>query len=408
MGRGLPRIGIVSSFYGVHQTGGAERSLQLLAEALVARGWDVVVLTSGRNAASEEIGGLKVRRLAVPHLYWIGDAPEHRRWQRLAWHFRDTYNRAASDLMRRVLVEERVRLMHTHQLAGLSVAVWAAAHAARIPIMHTLRDYYLMCPRGSMYRRDATCHSQCIGCRALSAPRRWASDGLNLVTGISKHVLHAHLRRGYFVGVRSRIIPNTIAEGRPERPVHSDGTLRFLYVGRLDPAKGIESLLREFPDQVNISLTVCGSARDHGYEALLQSRYARRGVTFQGVVPVEQALAAADVLVVPSLWEEPFGRVVIEAFAQGRPVITSGRGGLGELVRQGETGLIYDAAEPGALGRTIRALAANPAAVRSMASDCLRAADRFRTSVVVPQYESAYEELLARAGAQRVEAPLPG
>jgi glycosyltransferase involved in cell wall biosynthesis len=58
------------------------------------------------------------------------------------------------------------------------------------------------------------------------------------------------------------------------------------------------------------------------------------------------------------------------------------------------TGLVYDASQPGALGRAIEQLIADPGLVARMSLRCLRAAEQFRADVVVPQYERVYEEVL--------------
>lgn len=134
-------------------------------------------------------------------------------------------------------------------------------------------------------------------------------------------------------------------------PVAPDGTrpLRLLYVGQLIAGKGVRVLLDAARRlTIPFSLTFVGSGRD---EALLKARAAvcpPGSVRFAGwQTDLAPFRAAADVLVVPSLWNEPFGMVGPEAQAAGLPVVAFDRGGVGDWLVDGETGLF---AEPTAEG----------------------------------------------------------
>jgi glycosyltransferase involved in cell wall biosynthesis len=148
----------------------------------------------------------------------------------------------------------------------------------------------------------------------------------------------------------------------PERPDWGD---RLLYVGRIDPRKGIEVAVRALSHLPAATLTVVGTgddaymerlrtvAREIGVDGRVEFRVARR--------PELPAIyARADALVFPALWEEPWGLVPLEAMAVGVPVVATGRGGSGEFLRDGENCVTYEPAEDAA------ALAA---AVRRIAGD---------------------------------------
>src|SRR3712207_547939 len=82
------------------------------------------------------------------------------------------------------------------------------------------------------------------------------------------------------------------------------------------------------------------------YERYLHAKYRRPTIRFSGYVTPEAFLPEIDVLIVPSLWHEPFGRTVIEAFAHGVPVIGSKRGGITSLIEEGSTGFLFDPGYP--------------------------------------------------------------
>jgi glycosyltransferase involved in cell wall biosynthesis len=87
-------------------------------------------------------------------------------------------------------------------------------------------------------------------------------------------------------------------------------------------------------------------------------------VRFVGRVEPRDFYPQVDTVVVPSLWNEPLGMVVAEAFAFGKPVIGSRRGGIPEMIRDGENGLLFEPDEPGELIRCLRRIH-NDAALRA-------------------------------------------
>ena len=73
----------------------------------------------------------------------------------------------------------------------------------------------------------------------------------------------------------------------------------------------------------------------------LKGRYEPRGVRFVGRVDASTFLSGIDVLVVPSLWHEPFGLVLCEAMDAGVPVVASAVGGIPEIVEHGQSGFLF-------------------------------------------------------------------
>lgn len=129
-----------------------------------------------------------------------------------------------------------------------------------------------------------------------------------------------------------------------------------LYTGRLMAEKGIDKLLEAFSllrDEQNVKLYVLGNPffdnvkSDNEFTLYLKTMASNLGsqVTFTGYVPydkVPQYVAAADVAVVPSVWQEPFGLTCIEAMAAGIPLITTKVGGIPEIVK-GDQNILLEA-----------------------------------------------------------------
>ncbi|MFT5367865.1 MAG: spore coat protein SA, partial [Candidatus Latescibacterota bacterium] len=129
-----------------------------------------------------------------------------------------------------------------------------------------------------------------------------------------------------------------------------------LYVGRIVHEKGLHCLIdamrvvrKCIPHArlVVVGSPLFGAIDDDAYTRRIKkrARILGNGVVFTGFVGAKRLryyYAAADVAVVPSLWEEPFGKVVIESMAMGVPVIGSCRGGIPEIITQGRGGVLVD------------------------------------------------------------------
>jgi glycosyltransferase involved in cell wall biosynthesis len=98
-----------------------------------------------------------------------------------------------------------------------------------------------------------------------------------------------------------------------------------------------------------------------------------------------------DALVVPSIWEEPLGRVVHEAFAFGKPVLASRMGGIPEIVQDGVNGILVEASSSTALATAMRAACDNPASLARMGRAALECSPAFERSAILDQYQAILE-----------------
>jgi glycosyltransferase involved in cell wall biosynthesis len=119
-------------------------------------------------------------------------------------------------------------------------------------------------------------------------------------------------------------------------------------------------------------------------------------VRFVGFVADPRPLyAGADVVVVPSTRPDPLPNAALEAAAAGCCVVASRHGGLPEIVRDGETGVLVAPGDPGALAAALRRLAADPAlGPRLGAAAAVDVAERFAPGLLVARVQALYDELL--------------
>ncbi len=360
----------------------------------------VVVSLSPRRLPTAEINGVRVHYLELKNLYWAFGRDNPPILKPL-WHAIDTYNPFAGRELGRLLDQERPSLVHTHNVAGFSVAVWSQVKARHIPLVHHLNDYYLICPR-SMFKTQNNCERVCRTCSAYGLPRRRMSNLVDAALALSQFVLRRHEAFGYFSrtpirqvvypGYRRRSVP-CVDSGSP-RDVNPK-RVSIGYLGRLHPSKGVESVLHalsRLPSE-RWEMRIAGKGAPR-YEAHLKERFALPNVTYLGLVEPEELLTKIDVLVVPSLWHEPFGMVTIEAYAHGVPVIGSRRGGLTEIIKPSETGFLFDPDSSEDLEKTLRQLLWAPSLLAGMRAKALSEAQQFLPQLMIDQCLGVYERLV--------------
>ena len=183
-------------------------------------------------------------------------------------------------------------------------------------------------------------------------------------------------------------------------PAYVASPPRLLCIGRLIPIKGHVVLLRavaaareEVPD---LELEMAGRGPlEPALRALVKELGLDGAVRFLGhVVPVQRAIDRASIVVVPSLGEG-FGMVALEAMERARPVIAAAIGGLGDIVRHGETGLLVPPAEIEPLRRAIVDLALDPERAAEMgAAGRRRAEEHFKEARSIDRTELLYRAYL--------------
>ncbi|KAF2330060.1 MAG: glycosyltransferase family 4 protein [Flavobacterium nitrogenifigens] len=330
------RVLIFNTLYFPNSIGGAEKSVQSLAENLLKQGVKVTVVTStSKSDYIDEINGVKVYYINNRNLYWGFDQESASALKKIVWHSIDTYNFRLENKITKILQKEKPKIVHTNNLSGLSVVVWKVAQKNRIKIIHTIRDYYLVCPNATMYKDNKNCFNQCLLCKKFSLPKKKTSCLVDSVVGISDYVLQKHIQLGYFENTISReVIGNDIRVVETIKRDVDESSIVFGFIGQLNESKGIIQLLKTFEklEHINNWKLIIAGRGNGSFDDLLKKKYKSNRVEFVGVVDSEFFYKSIDVLIVPSLWQEPFGRVVIEGVLHGKYVLASKRGGIKELL----------------------------------------------------------------------------
>ena len=311
-------------------------------------------------------------------------------------------------------------VVHVHNLFPLLTAsVPAVARRRGFPVVWTVHNFRIRCVAGTHFREGRPCHDCRPGWRVPAAVHRCyaSSASASALVGaataaygtlarrrditpvaISEAVARWLASSGGFSPDRVRVKYNGVA--RPEGGLTpAERQDHLLYLGRLSSEKGVDHLLAAWKHVASdATLRVVGDGPLA--DKVRETASADRRIVAGGAVPASAVTACilrSRAVVVPSMWQEPFGRVAAEALAAGRPVITTGQGAASEIVDDA-SGWITGT-DPAALARAIDEAAASDALVAAKgAAGRDRHARLFSPEATTRALIEVYGEAIAEAG----------
>jgi len=317
-------------------------------------------------------------------------------------------------------------LVHAHSLSlQLSPLPLKAAADLNIPIVMTIHDFNYVCPRKWLIRKNGEICAPGIGFRCFwsdcrSSKEGWIYFGYHGLR-LLKILLHRRLLQRYvslFVcpskvlqksvnrswGIRdSAWVPNFIhSHSRPDvRRPRTD----LLYVGRLSPEKGIETLISSFPAVLrsfpDVHLKIIGGGPDEQrLKSLSKSTGLQSRIQFLGIVEnqmIREHFKSALLSIIPSIWMENCPVTVIEAMAAGCPQVGSRRGGIEEMIVEGKTGCCFHPGDPQDLAEKIIRLLQHPERLNQMGLQSrIRYESRYTPDVHLSRLLRIYDQAIAR------------
>ena len=400
------KILFISSLYAPDIGGGAEIILKRTVEGLQARGHKVAVLATSAQPGLHmtAVDQIKVYRAGLHNLYWHFTAQRPGRLARLGWHLRDRYNDAMRGPVKRVLELEQPDLVVCHNLTGWSVSAWDEIAAADMPIVQVLHDMYLLCPSSTMFKKGQGCRQQCGLCSRFRKGHADRSARVDSVVGVSRYMLDTLQAHDYFKGSRGYVVHNASPYAAPVSTAtgaargdltRSQAPLRFGYLGTLSDPKGVGWLIDQFqhlPCDATLQIAGRGQVED---EQRFKAMATSPNISFVGYQKPQDFYSQIDVAVVPSMWNEPFGMVAVEACAHSRPVIASRMGGLTEIIQDQFNGLLCSPDDPDSLGMAMLRLHQQPQLLARLTAQARSSVASFLDlDLMLDQYESIFTQTL--------------
>lgn len=362
-------------YYPPYTKGGAEISTKLLAEGLSEKGVEVHVLTPNYGSFSDSVSkenDVIIHRFKSLRKFFLenGESFSQEMYKSKKAFFYLLLNkyimfsgwefgRKISQLYRK----ENFDLIHAHNtesIIGLKLADVDCSKVAHI------RDFSFFCITGGKLMNGELCKGcsseniqKCLGTNRILAGllekglewRREQAEGFDRYVAISEFVSE-EIRKEGIPREKTSVVYNPFGEEEVSDLTKEEARKKLglgyedivLFVGALTRSKGahlLPKLAEKMPD-VNLVVLGDGPLRKSIEEGL-------KNLLFRGKVSHEKVkdyYKASEILIVPSLWHEPFGRVVVEGQLNSTLVIASSVGGIPELIEDGSTGRLVDFRNP--------------------------------------------------------------
>jgi len=280
-------------------------------------------------------------------------------------------------------------IVHCHNIFPLiSPSVYFAAKAEHVPVVQSLSNYRLFCAKGIFFRKGRICEA-CFR-KAIPWPglRHACYRHSYSATAVTTLIMWIHRQLGMWSNMVDTYITFTefarqkfIEGGLPadriivkpvflsHDPLMGRGQKKYaLFVGRLTPEKGIRTLLKAWEQlgaKIPLRILVDGMLAEEVQRAAAQYEYVE-WLGNRSLQEVYAQMGEAAFLVFPSEWYETFGRVAMESFAKGTPVLAADIGAVGEVTRNGLTGLHFRPGDVADLVEKVEWLLSHPAELSAM------------------------------------------
>lgn len=412
------RLLFLSNLYPPTSNGGYEQWCQEMADGLRARGHDVVVLTSGNNQAPVQPDPAWVHRVLHMEMEFVSLVH--------GLHFFTSRERREQANLE--CLEQQVRafqpdLIFVWGMWNLPRSLPALAErllpgrvvyylADYWPILPSQHEFYWQAPAQSWFTRLPKSLLRPVALQIL-ARRPQPSLEFARVIFPSTFLWDEMVRQG--VKLREARVIYGAVDTRPfvqpngSRPMEEGQSLSLLYAGRLSPEKGIQTAIEALEGIVHqrknrdVKLTIAGSG-EQSFVAHLHQRVRDANleswVTFLGSVPktgMPDLYRRFDAVLFPSTWQEPFGRVLVEALASEVVVVGTATGGAAEILQESENGLTFAPGDAAGLADQIMRLLEQPALRRRLVENGRRTAlEKFDLSRMIAEIEAFLSSVLSQ------------
>jgi glycosyltransferase involved in cell wall biosynthesis len=305
-------------------------------------------------------------------------------------------------------------------LPGLSPSVYQTAFDLKVPVVHYLHNYRMGCTNGFFLNHGQPCE-RCLHGNFWPAFQTACWRDSHLISGMMGLILRRVRSIGTFSKVAAWISISDfqrkkhVAMGIPPERIHTihhfyesstppppySPSGDILFLGRLSKEKGVDFLLRSWAKvrNANRRLVIAGTGPEESSLKKLASDLSLANVVFTGFLNKEQQASFwsnSSALVVPSIWDEPFGLVVLEAWAKERPVVAFAKGALPELIQHGVNGLLADPFSIDDLAKNIQQVIDKPdLGPRLGQAGNLRLKDEFNRTLWLSRINTVYQKALS-------------
>jgi glycosyltransferase involved in cell wall biosynthesis len=326
------KVTIFSSHFPPPHIGGAEITMLELAKFLLEAGHeiDMHVLRFHQSQTNIRNQNFSVTFHRCLNIYHPVVFKSHLKIVKLLWHIIESFNLLGVIRAVKILYLNNPDVVLTHNLDGWSWAPWIASRIIRIPSAQYVHDFGAICVSKKSWTPDAgACTNICLKCKLRVAnSKTWMPRTLffnskfvwNRFSELAPSLLRK--RRKFVVYPLDKFETPSLPLINPLKSTD----IVVGYIGRISPEKGIETLL-DACKELGIKLIIAGDGKPEYVKELFSNFHE---IQYLGPIRSEIFYTMVDIVVVPSIWPEPFGKVAVEALLSNTVTVVSDSGGLSE------------------------------------------------------------------------------
>ncbi|MUG96764.1 glycosyltransferase [Scytonema sp. UIC 10036] len=292
-------------------------------------------------------------------------------WSKVTAGISAIYSHSAKQRVSKEIEHFRPDVVHVHNFFPLlSPSIYDACLENQLPVVQTLHNYRLVCPKAMPFRQGKICED-CIGelipwqsimygcyrnsrlqSSVVAAMTTWHRLRGTWQEKVDAYIVFTQFQKEKMLlaGLPSEKIhikPNFVLTPK-NSPQNERRNNYLLFVGRLSEEKGISLLIDTYlKNNLSVPLKIVGDGPlRQELQDKLENTSAEKAIEFLGFqdkATVLSLMKKAQLLVFPSIWYEGFPLTIAEAFACGLPVLVPKLGGMAEIVEDGVTGIHFEA-----------------------------------------------------------------
>lgn len=392
------KICFISNLYFPFIIGGAEISVQRVAEKMVQKGHDVFVITTNikRNRCEEQINGVRIYRLGLSNIYSPYSSVKQSIFLKPLYWLINLWSPYSYIAIKGILKTELPDVVHINNYRGLSLSVFSVVRDLNIPLIFTAHDYATICLKTNLLNnKGKICKNPSKLCKLHNnAVKYIVQHKPDVVLAPSEFTIHMLKKNHIFENSRSIVVPNAIEIGKPSHFQKDYKSIDFLYVGSLSKHKGVDVLISAFKELefTNITLHIVGTGNYSENIKKIANDDPR--IIFHGFVSESELsylYKKANVTVVPSIWYEPFGLIIIESFKHGTPVLGSRIGGIQEIIEDGYNGFLFEPGNVLELRKKLKYLIESPSELTKLEAGAFQGVHNYDLNTHVSKLEEIYK-----------------
>ncbi|MCX8178489.1 MAG: glycosyltransferase [Candidatus Aenigmarchaeota archaeon] len=386
-------------FYNV---GGTETMFFKLLNFLKKEGHELTVITV-KSKNNLNINGIKI--------YYVKSYVQQNRFMSP---LNRIFNYNSYKITKKIIEMEKPDIAHFYNTSLISPSPILACLKNKIPTIKTFNDYEHLCPDSSKTKWSKFCDKEMGIFNCLKCDRRNVNPSLLTVlyyNTIIKNFELSIFRKTINVSIcetikkvldQSKIDSRVIYQSiyLPKNIPKLKYTANILYAGRLSKEKGVNYLIEAFSHlkNKNAKLLIAGDGPERKKLENIAKNYGlSQRIKFLGFVDkttLQNLYEDIDFIVLPSVWQEPFGLTGLEAMSYGRPVIAFNVGGISEYVSNNENGFLVDVFDVKSLAEKMETLLSDKDLLLKFSKNSIETSKKFSDEIFYKRIKDLYRDVL--------------